>query len=79
MFSFVGTIITKLIELEVNVKFLRKTNSAFTFPIIEDISLVSRDQIVSLLPDAVQVAGTSRSRTKHQYRFNIDFSLYNMR
>ena len=61
MFFFVGKYITKLTELEVHRNnVFKKTNNDLTFRIIEDISLVFRDQIVSMLRDAAQVSGTTK-------------------
>lgn len=58
------------------VKFLRKTNHGFCFPQKEDISTVSRQDIVRKLPKPRVRPGTSRMASFLQ--FNVNFFAYNV-
>lgn len=58
------------------VKFLRKSSRGFHFPIIDDISSISREDIVSKLPQPKKRSGTSR--TCCYFDFNINFFGYNI-
>lgn len=74
---YIGEILKVINQNDFDVKFLRKNLHKFIYPLIDDISSVKRNDIVSLLPYPTHVPGTVR--TRHHFRFNVDLSNYNMR
>ncbi|KAK4884054.1 hypothetical protein RN001_000325 [Aquatica leii] len=54
------------------VNFLRKYKSGFRFPDLQDISTVSREDIVSKIPNPVEAPGTSRMCSLIKFYFNFD-------
>lgn len=60
-----------------DVKFLRKHNNYYVFPIIDDISQINRSDIVAKLPMPTQIPGTLR--TRGYYNFNINLNEYSIR
>lgn len=59
------------------VKFYRKKGQGgFCLPDVEDVSRISRNDIVSRLPKPLEIKGTSR--TKSIIHFQVKFDTYNM-
>lgn len=58
------------------VNFLRKYKSGFRFPDLQDVSNVSREDIVSKIPNPVEAPGTSRISSV--LKSNVNFDGYNI-
>lgn len=77
---YVADIIERLSECTFTVSFLRKLDvlqPIFVKPENKDISLVLKSEIIFKLPNPVNPASTSRSRTK--YIFELDLSGFNIK
>lgn len=68
---FVGQIIKLTSQNEMEVKFLRKIGEKFSFPLMEDVSLVLREDIVACLQPPKIIKGTTRISSR--YTFNYCF------
>lgn len=74
---FIGQIQTVFEKTDFDIKFLRRHNQYFIFPIIDDIAQINRTDIISKLPEPTEIPGTLR--TKGYYRFEVDLIDYNMK
>lgn len=71
--------VCQIISIENNsftVKFFRKCGGKYIFnePSIEDVSFISRSDLVMKLPEPIHPPGTSRARNR--YIFDTDLSKY---
>lgn len=74
---FVGNVKELLDCGEYLVKFLRKNkNYGFHYPIVDDISVIPREDIISKLPIPEEVKGTARLAS--YIKFNVSFMNYNV-
>lgn len=55
---YVG-MIHKIYETDFDVKYLRKHRDYFVYPLIDDISQTSREDIYAIIPEPNEIAGTS--------------------
>lgn len=74
---YVGVIVQAYNFSDFGVKFLRKNGNYFVFPLIDDISQISRKDIFAIIPKPNEIAGTSRAASR--FVFNTDFSKFNVR
>ncbi|KAK9704559.1 hypothetical protein QE152_g27800 [Popillia japonica] len=74
---YTAKIIKVIDQNDFDVMFLRYDQNKFVFPLVDDISQIRRCNIVAVLPNPLDMPGTSRSRQK--FRFSVDLSAYNMR
>lgn len=74
---YVGKVVKVVDQNDFDIKFMRKQMSKFVFPKVNDFSKISRVDIISKLPAPIEIPGTSR--VQHNYRFAVNFDLYNMR
>lgn len=74
---YVGKVIS-LQDKDYEVKFLRRKgdSNSFLFPDVDDIAIIERKDVVALLPFS---ASQGTSRTSNVYRFNLNFSGFNIR
>lgn len=63
-------------EEEFTVSYLRNKKNKFVFPLVPDISTVSKDDIELVLPDPSNTGGTIRMA--NSFSFHIDLSGYNI-
>lgn len=75
---YVGIIQKTMSQNDFDISFMRKASAnRFTFPLIEDVSMVTREDITALLPPPMELPGTSRTRA--HFCFKANFGYYNMR
>lgn len=74
---YIGEVIDIYDQRDFDLKFLRKFNTRFVFPLIEDISQISRKDIICTLKKPKISPGTTR--TSSFYLFEEKFDEYNMR
>lgn len=74
---FAGKILTVVSSSDFDCTFMRKTTNCFVFPLIEDISQISRSEIFAILPQPRQMAGTSSMASR--FIFDIDLKNLNVR
>lgn len=74
---YAGQIIETYDHNDFDIKFLRKAGSKFVFPMLDDITQVSRKDIECKLPKPNESRGTTR--TSGHLLFEIDLSQYNIR
>lgn len=73
---YVGLVLSED-SFEYSVKFLRRNGpSQFIFPNVDDIALVTKEDVVWKLPKPDNVVGTSRS--KSLVRFSVSFDTFNV-
>lgn len=77
IFHYVGQVIGVAEYGEFEVKFLRHSNNRFHFPLVDDVSIISRDDIESKLPKPISMAGTSRLASF--LNFNVNFDSLNIK
>ncbi|GLV46159.1 hypothetical protein CBL_02875 [Carabus blaptoides fortunei] len=77
---FIGKVITELAREEHEINFLRRigTSLSFSFRQNEDISIVNRNNITSILPPA-EFDEKKNSRTSCLYKFNYNFGVLNLK
>lgn len=74
---YIGRICAGAGQQEFDVKFLRKNGRTFVFPLIDDISLEAREDIILKLSQPAVCQGTTR--TAARFSFDLNLNLYNVR
>lgn len=72
---YVGQV-KEILEDEIVVLFLRRKNDKFVFPTVEDKASVDKSDITVILSDPLITGATAR--TNSAFKFNFDFSTYNV-
>lgn len=75
---YIGRILKITEDSEYEINFLRRKNTSNTFihPLVEDISIVNENDIISVLSKATKL---STARTSSLYTFNYNFEGLNVR
>ncbi|KAB0805286.1 hypothetical protein PPYR_02256 [Photinus pyralis] len=74
---YVGQVIQLAENGEFVIKYLRNTHNRFHFPTVDDISTITRSEIVGKLPRPTSVTGNARLSSF--LKFNVNFSSLNVK